>query len=192
MRANDGNVDSQGRFWIEVFDDPEIKDPTDEGVLFRMDDGGKLVSMHDKIEIPNGISWTKDRSVMYLTDTTVKKVWAYDYEEASGDISNKRVFFELKGEGNPDGHAIDVHGNIWHALYGGGKVIRISPQGDITGEILLPTRNITCPVFAGTELFITTAKEDEPEKYPESAKYAGNLFRVDVGVRGPTRHKARL
>jgi len=62
----------------------------------------------------------------------------------------------------------------------------------VVGEISLPTRNITCPAFAGTELFITSAAESEPEKYPDSAKFAGNLFRVDVGVRGMPKHKAQL
>jgi sugar lactone lactonase YvrE len=41
-------------------------------------------------------------------------------------------------------------------------------------------------------LFITSAKEGEPDKYPESAKFGGNLFRVDVGVEGMPKYEARL
>lgn len=71
-------------------------------------------------------------------------------------------------------------------------MIKIPPEGKLVGEISIPTRNPTCPVFVGTELFITTAKEDEPENHPASAKYAGNVFRVDVGVKGMPKHKARI
>jgi len=31
MRANDGAVDSQGRYWVTVMNDPKVKAPTDEG-----------------------------------------------------------------------------------------------------------------------------------------------------------------
>jgi sugar lactone lactonase YvrE len=192
MRANDGAVDSKGRFWVEAFDDPEIQDPTKEGVLFRMDLDGKLHTMEEKMTIPNGISWNAKDDTMFLTDSTVKTVYAYDYDATTGDISNKRTFFHLDEDCSPDGHAMDVEGNIWVACWAGSKVIRISPEGKITGEISLPTRNITCPVFAGTELFITSAKEREPDKYPDSARFAGNVFRVDVGIRGMPNHKAYL
>lgn len=193
MRSNDGAVDTNGRFWVEAFVDPEIEDPTEEGVLFRLDHDGRLQTMYEKIVIPNGITWNQGNNTMYLSDTTVGKVWAFDYDPKHGDISNKRLFFELKDrEGNPDGHAMDVDGNIWHALYGGSGVIRIDSEGKITGMVHLPTRNVTCPTFVGTSLFVTTAKEEDPEKHPESARYAGSLFKVDVGVRGMPKYKAKL
>lgn len=192
MRSNDGAVDSAGRFWVEAFVDPEIEDPTDEGVVFRLDPDGSLKTMYEQIVIPNGITWNAADNQMHLTDTTVGKVYAFRYDPQSGDISNKTTLYQHDGPGNPDGHTIDAEGNIWQALYGGSKVIRISPDGKVTGEVNVPTRNVTCSVFAGTSLFITTAKEDEPDKYPESDRYAGHLFKVDVGVQGALKYKARL
>lgn len=159
----------------------------------RLDHDGQLHTMHDGIQIPNGISWTRDDKTMYFTDSPVQNVYAFDFDAETGNISNRRTHYHLDEDGVfPDGHAMDEHGNLWHATYGGGRVIRISPEGKVTGTVYLPTRNITCPVFAGTELFITSAAEKEPEKYPESAKFAGNLFRVDVGVNGMPKYKARL
>lgn len=193
MRSNDGAVDSLGRFWVEAFVDPEVSEVTNEGVLMRFDDGGQLKTMQENVQIPNGISWTRDDKTMYFTDSPAQNVYAYDFDAHTGNISNRRIHFHLDEEGVfPDGHAIDEHGNTWHACYGGFKVIRVSPEGQVTGVVHLPTRNITCPVFAGTELFITSAAEKEPEKDPESAKFGGNLFRVDVGVNGMPKHKARL
>ncbi|KAH0847946.1 putative calcium homeostasis protein Regucalcin [Fonsecaea pedrosoi] len=193
MRSNDGAVDTQGRFWVEAFVDPEISQVTDEGCLLRLDHDGTLQTMHEGMKIPNGITWNAGDSTMFLTDSPPQNVYAFDYDARTGAISNKRIFFHLDEEGvHPDGHAMDVEGNIWHACYGGSKVIRISPQGVVTGIVHLPTRNITCPTFAGTALFITSARESQPDKYPDSAKFAGNLFRVDVGVEGMPKYRARL
>lgn len=58
-------------------------------------------------------------------------------------------------------------------------------------EVEVPTRCVTCPELCGTSLFITTAEEEDPEKYPWSTKHQGALFEVDVGVRGSPRNKFR-
>jgi sugar lactone lactonase YvrE len=194
FRSNDGAVDSAGRFWVEAFVDPEFESPIPaEGVMFRLDNDHTLHVMIEAATIPNGVSWTADDRTMYFTDSPKQKVYAYDFDSANGAITNRRVLIDLAGESYvPDGHAMDVDGNIWQACYYGSRVIRISPEGEITGIIHLPTRNITCPVFVGTELFITSAKESEPEKYPESARNGGNLFKVDVGIKGVPKYKARL
>lgn len=47
-------------------------------------------------------------------------------------------------------------------------------------------------MFVKAELFITTAAEVEPDKYPESASYAGNIYRVDVGVKGLPKYKVPM
>jgi sugar lactone lactonase YvrE len=74
----------------------------------------------------------------------------------------------------------------------GSRVERISQEGKVSGVIHLPTRSITSCVFVDTDLFITSAKEFHPEKYPDSVKFAGNVFKVNVGVKGMPIYKARL
>lgn len=124
-------------------------------------------------------------------DTTAKHILAYDYSASTGDISNERIFYTHPGPGSPDGFRIDEEGFIWQAIYGEGKVLRISPEGKVVGEVLFPTRAITCPVFVGTELWATTAGEDD-EKEVESMKYGGGIFKVDVGTRGLKEFEFRL
>ena len=87
-----------------------------------------------------------------------------------------------------DGSAVDVEGNIWQAVFGGSRVLRISPEGKLIGEILLPTKNITCPTFAGTELIITSAADDSGDD-EVSTKYGGSVFRTDVGIEGRPKNK---
>ncbi|KAL8827839.1 MAG: hypothetical protein Q9170_006858, partial [Blastenia crenularia] len=164
--------------------DPKVKAPTNEGVLFRLDPDLSLHRMIEDVTIPNGIGWSADDKKMFFIDSPSRNIFVFDFDVEAGSISSRQVFFRLSDdeEGVPDGFAMDCQGNLWTAICGGGKVLKISPEGKVVGEISLPTRMISCPGFAGEDLFITSAEEEEPEKYPESVKYGGSLFKVTVGV----------
>jgi len=193
MRLNDGAVDSEGRFWAGAMNDPLVKEPTNEGVLFRLDPDLKLHRIMSDLTIPNGIGWNVKNDTMFFTDSPTKNIYKFHYDPVTGDIADRRVFFHLDEEDVvPDGFAIDVEDHLWTAVFGGWKVLRISPAGNVVGEISLPTRCISCPSFAGEELFIASAEEEAPEQYPESTKFAGSLFRVNVGVQGLPVNKFRL
>lgn len=183
MRANDGAIDSQGRFWVSAFNDPSITklEPVgmafsfsyiyiyihsllslgdlilsiltmNPGVLFRLDTDGSFHRMVEGLTIPNGTSWSLDDKTMYFTDSGAQTIYAYDFDAATGNISNKRVFFRVEEEGcAPDGHAMDVEGNIWVAIWGGWKVVRVNPEGKVTAEIKVPTR---CPTVSYLWLFV--------------------------------------
>lgn len=186
MRSNDGSVDPEGRFWIGVMCDPRRKDIGPEGALFCMGPDLKLKRVLDRLSISNGLSWTSDGTTMYHTDTATGAIDAYDWHGATGSMSNKRVFFQTPEayKGAPDGHTMDVEGHLWVAMCGGSKVLRVSPKGKIVAEVTLPTRMVTCPVLAGEDLIVTSAAESEPVKYPESAKHSGQVFKINVGVKG--------
>ena len=112
----------------------------------------------------------------------MRQVFAMDYDTTTGAIANKRLFYEHKGPGEPDGCRVDVDGNLWHAVYGESSVLKISPEGYPVGRVNLPTRNITCLEFVGTELVITSASDENGEG--ASRQFGGAVFRVDVGTSG--------
>lgn len=193
MRCNDGAVDGAGRYWVGTMNDPKVQAPTDEGVLFRLDPDLTLHRMIEKATIPNGIGWSADDKKIFFIDSPTGNIFVYDFDLETGSISNRRVFFHYSDEdgGVPDGFAMDIEGNLWTAICGGGKVLKISAEGRVVGVIEMPTRMISCPGFAGEELFITSAEEEEPEKYPDSVEYGGSLFRVNVGITGMPLHRFR-
>ena len=190
MRFNDGVVDHEGRYWAGTMNDPKVQpDLKDEGVLLRLDPDLSLHRMIEKVTIPNGMGFSADGRTMYFIDSPTGNVFKYKYDRKTGDISDRQIFYHVEGEGVPDGLATDSTGCLWIAVCGGGKVLKVSPEGRLLGEISLPTRMISCPAFAGEDLFITSAEEEEPEKYPESVKFGGSLFRVHVGVGALPLHK---
>lgn len=127
---------------------------------------------------------------MYFTHSKSREIFALDYNAATGSVSNKRLFYEHKGPGEPDGCRVDVDGNLWQAVYGEGLVLKISPGAELLGRIELPTRNITCTQFVGSELLITSAADDEEAaeggdgRLSRSRELGGAVFRVDVGTTG--------
>jgi sugar lactone lactonase YvrE len=162
-----------------------------QGTLFRFNSDLTRHTIHTSLIIPNGVGWSRDQKTLYFTNSTAKKILSYTYNASDGSLSNEKVFWQHSGSGDPDGFKFDSEGYIWQAIYGEGKVIRISPEGKEVGEVRFPTNNITCPVFVGTELWVTSADEED-ESQVESKKFGGDVFRVDVGIGGLQDFKFKL
>jgi sugar lactone lactonase YvrE len=187
MRGNDGAVDSRGRFWLGMMTDLKLAELQNEGVLFRLDPDLSLHRMIEDMGISNGLGWNHDETIMYVTDTVTGNIFAYDFDVETGAISNRRVFYAAPEGTPPDGFAMDEEGCLWVALWSGSRVVRVSPEGKLIGEIAIPARCVSCAEFAGTDLYITTA-DVEPTPDP----YGGKLYKVNVGVRGKPRNNFKL
>ncbi|KUL82699.1 hypothetical protein ZTR_09442 [Talaromyces verruculosus] len=192
MRFNDGAVDNQGRFWAGSSIDHKYVQGIHAGTLYRLDPDMSLHEMAHQMTTPNGMGWNNANDIMYITDSPHGKIYAYDFDAHTGSIYNRRDFLTLEASyGEPDGFAMDIEGNLWVAVWRGSRIIRVNPKGEITGEILFPTRFVTCPEFVGSELMVMTAMEQEPYKNPESARWGGKVYKVDVGIQGKSRNAFR-
>lgn len=182
-RMNDGACDRQGRFWSGSM---ELKPAADNpaGRLFRLDATG-AEPMLDGFVIQNGLAWSLDGRTMYVSDShaSVQSVWAFDYEAERGVPSNRRVFTTGAAlGGRPDGAAVDSDGCYWIAASDGGKVVRLTPRGQIDAEVTVPTRNPTNLCFGGPDLrtmFVTSLRAGDT---PDSE--AGNVFAVETPWQG--------
>ena len=113
-RFNDGRVDRKGRFWVGTLGE-------DTGSsLYRLDPDGAIHTMETGITISNGIGWSPDGQTMYYTDSSLRVIYAYDFDPASGLIKNRRPFVQVpEGEGFPDGLCVDSEGFVWSAHWDG-------------------------------------------------------------------------
>ena len=51
---------------------------------------------------------------MYFSDSHAGAVWAYDFDAATGDIENRRVFIDMAATGGiVDGSTVDAEGCYW-------------------------------------------------------------------------------
>ncbi|KAI0180477.1 SMP-30/Gluconolaconase/LRE-like region-domain-containing protein [Hypoxylon sp. FL1284] len=185
LRSNDGAVDPHGRFWLGTMTDIGL-DLQPEGTLFLITGAPArgVRAVKRPVTIPNSVGWSPDGRTMYFTHSTERVIFAFDYDAATGAVSHERPFYAHDGPGEPDGFRVDVEGCLWQAVYGESRVLKISPDGRLVGEVRLPTKCITCTQFVGTELFMTSAAMDDGEGTPEEVALGGALFSVDVGVRG--------
>jgi Gluconolactonase len=152
-----------------------------------LDADGGLTKQIESVTNSNGICWSADAKTMYYIDTPTQEVTAYDFDLATGAISNPRTCVDTAAQGyasSPDGMTIDAEGKLWVAFCHGGCVVRFNPE---TGKKMLqvdfPCIETTACAFGGENLdrlFVTTGIKpglDEPE--------AGRIFVVDgLGVKG--------
>jgi sugar lactone lactonase YvrE len=186
VRMNDGACDAQGRFWAGTM---AYDESAGAGVLYRLDCDGTCVAVLDGLTISNGIGWSPDGTVMYLADSGIRRLEAFDFDEVTGDISGRRTVVHVSEPGiAPDGLTVDELGDIWVAMWGGGEVRRYSPEGDLRGTVPLHVDRPTSCAFGGPDLatlFITTARHGLDDELLARQPDAGRVFRVDgVGVRG--------
>lgn len=180
-RFNDGKCDPAGRLWAGTIS--TVK-KTGDAALYRLDEKGELTTQYPGVTNSNGLCWTRDDSVMYYIDTPSKKVRRFDFDKATGEISDETIAVDTSAlEGSPDGMTIDEEDHLWVAFCRGG-VVRCfdSSSGEILETIDLPVSGVTSCAFGDDDLrtlYITTGQfpnQDEPD--------AGRLYRCRPGPAG--------
>ncbi|HET6674197.1 MAG TPA: SMP-30/gluconolactonase/LRE family protein, partial [Nitrospiraceae bacterium] len=141
------------------FNDPE-KAPV-QGV-YRLSKDGTVTRLIADIKAPNGIAFSPDETILYVSDDDPDRVaWlAYDVKE-DGTVGHGRVLFDAtpwqKPSSGPDGLKVDRAGNLFGSRPGGVSVI--SPDGILLGTT--ETGEATSNVAWGEDghsLFITASR----------------------------------
>jgi len=192
-RFNDGKCDPQGRFWVGTIYEPRDPALASLNCYAR----GTLTREVGGVTVLNGLAWSPNGRTMHWSDTKTATIFAADFDPAGGTLSRQRVFasFPLKAAGQdldtyggrPDGAAMDAEGCYWASMFEGQRVIRLSPDGELLREIVLPARCPTMPCFGGPDLktlYITTSRENRPAAELIEQPYAGCVFAIDLDVPG--------
>jgi sugar lactone lactonase YvrE len=189
-RFNDGRADAQGRFWAGSMN--EQRD-ANTAALYRLDANLKLTPVITDIMISNGLAFSPNGRTLYHADTPTRTVRAYDFDTASGTISNRREFARFDGETDrPDGGAVDREGCYWSALYRGSKVVRLSPQGKLLAEYPLQAMCPTMCAFGGPDMrtiYVTSARQNRVPAELERLPQSGGIFAMRVDTPGQVEPK---
>ncbi|HEY8026436.1 MAG TPA: SMP-30/gluconolactonase/LRE family protein [Burkholderiaceae bacterium] len=194
LRFNDGRCDAAGRLWVGTIFEPRDRQGAS---LFSVTHG--VVHDHDQpATVSNGLAFSPDNRTLYRSDTTSHTIFAYDYDLAAGKLGTRRVLREFSQDksnnygGRPDGAAVDSEGAYWCAMFEGGRLLRLSPEGEILREIALPARCPTMLAFGGPDLrtlYVTTARNKRSEAEVAQYPLSGCLLTLEVDVAGlPEQH----
>ena len=191
-RSNDGASDIKGRFWFGTMQnnlDEEGQDipiTKNSGSLYRLNTDLTLDKIESNLGIPNTFIWNPDNTKFYFTDSMEGIIYSYDFNEKSGEITNKTKFATFN-RGIPDGSTMDSEGFVWNCRWGGSCVVRFDPLGRVDRVLEVPIANVTNCVFGGKDLktlFITTARQGLSKEYVTKNPYAGSLFAIDLSIKG--------
>jgi sugar lactone lactonase YvrE len=190
-RFNDGKADAKGRLWVGTIDD--ARQP--ESALYCLRDGA-FEQVQDGITVSNGLAWSPDGRTMYWADTKAHEIYRLNFDAETGTVGPREVFasFEKRAPdqslesygGRPDGAAVDSEGNYWVAMFEGGRIVKLAPDGTQLDEIALPVRCPTMVAFGGPDLrtlYVTSAgkrPQAELDQYPLS----GTVLALRVPVAG--------
>jgi len=145
--------------------------------VFRFDPAsGALRSVSDFVEEPNGLAFSPDESLLYVSDTSAAlrtdgsghhHIVAFDVIGGQ-DLGNPRVFAVVE-PGLADGFRVDVHGFVYTSSADSVQVYH--PDGTRMARIAVPEKvgNLTFGGPARDELFICASS---------------SLYRIRLNARG--------
>ncbi|MGF1478394.1 MAG: SMP-30/gluconolactonase/LRE family protein [Cyanophyceae cyanobacterium] len=177
-RFNDVIADPVGRVYCGTM-------PSSQSLarLYRLNIDGSLELILENIGLANGMGFTLDRQQFYFTDSIARKIYRFDYDMETGELSNQTALISIPTEeGVPDGMTVDAQGHIWSARYDGSHLYRYSPKGTETLRLPFPTQKITSVTFGGSDyrqMYITTGGGDI---WQEGG--AGGIFHIDLDIQG--------
>jgi gluconolactonase len=185
---NDVVVSRDGTVW---FTDPTYGIVNvDEGHLGEQEYGGCFVFRFDRasgeltavitdMEQPNGLAFSPDESILYVSDSSPAhhNIRAYPVagtEIGGTEIGPGRVFAEIEA-GASDGFRVDTEGNLWTSS--ADAVLVFASDGTLLGRIPIPEviSNLCFGGADGTELFITATTS--LYHLPTLARDASTLWR---------------
>ncbi len=180
-RFNDVIADPQGRVFCGT-----MPTAADLGRLYRLDPDRSLHLLLDGINISNGLGFTPDQKTLYYTESVARKIYIFDYDAVTGEISNQRTWKEIPpNEGVPDGLTVDAEGFIWSARWDGAAVYKYAPTGENVQKIEFPALKVTSITF-GCEnlnnLYVTTALDGGTKE--TEGEGAGALFCIPNAGQG--------
>jgi sugar lactone lactonase YvrE len=180
LRLNDGSVDPQGRFVVGTLALGKAKHTE---TLLRVSPDGTVEVIREGLGLSNGIAFSPDGLTIYHVDTVAGTVSQHSYGPGTFESGEPWTTVLSDFPAHPDGLAIDSAGGLWVAQWGGSRVCRYSPSGELTDTVVVDASQVTCPAFVGPNLdimAITTAREGMTDPTDGS----GAIFVADVGSVG--------
>lgn len=153
---NDLVFDKQGGIW---FTDHGSSTPTGRnygGLYYCLPDGSKIVRWRHDMISPNGVGLSPDEKTVYVADTHLGRLWAFDVAEP-GVLTDPppfqpgRVVCNLPGYQLLDSLAVEAGGKVCVATIINGGITAFDPDGT-TEHFAFPDILCTNICFGGADM----------------------------------------
>jgi gluconolactonase len=153
---NDLVFDKQGGVW---FSDHGCSTPDGRkfgGIYYAKTDGSAISRQRDHLVSPNGIGLSPDEKVVYLADTNLGRLWAFDVESpgvlaAGPGFAPGRVVHNLQDYQLLDSLAVEAGGKVCVATIINGGITAFDPDGSIE-HFAVPDLVTTNICFGGADM----------------------------------------
>jgi sugar lactone lactonase YvrE len=127
-QPNDVAITADGTLFAS---DPNWEKST--GQIWRIDRDGRMTRVAADMGTTNGIDVSPDGKKLYVNETVQRNIWAFTLHP-DGSITDKTRLIQFPDFGL-DGMRCDVDGNLYVARWAKGTVAKVSPRGEVLGEI---------------------------------------------------------
>lgn len=175
---NDAYADGRGGVY---FSDPGLFSIQTQphGALVHIDSSGLIRRVATDLWYPNGVYVDQTNRQLYLSETFRHRVLRYTLS-ADGAVGTPETFFDVAAqapaqtrypnpypEAGPDGLEIGPNGVLYVAIYGEGRILRVSPDRRYLGALNTNVRYVTNIAFDDAGNAATTgAIENEEPPFP--------------------------
>lgn len=126
---------------------------------------------------PNGLAFSEDGKTLVVAETYRHRLWRGDWDAETAQWSNAAPWGEVGGDIGPDGMAFGSDGNLYVAVFGGGAVKVVSPEGGVVDVLALDGRNPSNCAFAPNGgLVVSETQNGELVKF-DNAPTGAKLFK---------------
>lgn len=171
---NDATADGSGGVYFSAPRAFMPGSPQNGWVMYLSADG-VVRRATEQLAYPNGVHVSGN--LLYVSEHLGDRILRYDIE-APGRLGGKRVLIDLAKWRlpqryrkpywltGPDGLEIGPDGNLYVAIYGEGRLLRFSPDGQLLGMSEFPARYLTNLAFGGPGVAVTGALDNSKRPFP--------------------------
>jgi gluconolactonase len=179
---NDAVADGQGGVY---FTDPGpfSRAARAQGYVMHLSAAGELTRAAGPLWYPNGVCIDPAGRHLFVTEHMTGRILRYDIRPNSS-LAARRTFADIDrfslpsryharyAETGPDGLEFGPDGHLYVAIYGAGRILRLTPDGELAGHIETPARFVTNLSFDAAGGALTTGVfENMQPPFPGEVRY---------------------
>lgn len=143
---NDLVFDLEGGLWFTDHGCTTADGRRFGALCYAAADGSNISRQRDQLLAPNGVGLSPDGRIVYVADTWLQRLWAFDVEApgvlaAASPIAPGRVVANLPGYQLLDSLAVEADGRVCVATIVNGGITAIAPDGSF---VHVPVPDLVC------------------------------------------------